>query len=66
MTVLAGFDDPAKTGGASPALGEIKAIDTLRVVTTTDTITLPNHGLKTGDIVVYHMGTGAVISGLAD
>ena len=35
-------------------------------ITFDTTISIPNHGLETGDLVVYHSGGGASIGGLVD
>src|SRR5262249_59614240 len=56
--------DGKVTAGGHTSTGQ--TIDLSGVSTSNDTIALPNHGLHTGDVVVYSNGGGTSIGGLKD
>jgi hypothetical protein len=70
ITVSMGFDNVTintSVNGTVTASGESGFFDpSSRVQTSTNTITLPNHGLKTGETIVYRSHGGEAIGGLKD
>ncbi|MBS0265303.1 MAG: M10 family metallopeptidase C-terminal domain-containing protein, partial [Planctomycetes bacterium] len=63
ILVVAGFDDPS-ADSSNQSLGDAKSFTNANVGTTTDTITLANHGFQTGDAVTYRDGNLPGITGL--